>query len=184
MSELQKAMAEVNDLNRTHGVTQRGGKKYTEVFVRVEAFRKAFGTDHGINTEILTDDGKRVVVKASITNNAGMVVGSGMAEEIRGQGNVNKTSALENAETSAIGRALASIGLHGGTYASLNEIDAVRTKPRKKVVVVDPHDIPSQLTTVTVKPDMAAIKKQMDAGELVPGCEYQMGSASVTVRIK
>ena len=128
MSELQKAMAEVNDLNRTHGVTQRGGKKYTEVFVRVEAFRKAFGTDHGINTEILTDDGKRVVVKATITNSAGMVVGSGMAEEIRGQGNVNKTSALENAETSAIGRALASIGLHGGTYASLNEIDAV---PRK-----------------------------------------------------
>ena len=128
MSELQKAMSEVNDLNRTHGVTQRGGKKYTEVFVRVEAFRKAFGTDHGINTEILTDDGKRVVVKASITNSTGMVVGSGMAEEIRGQGNVNKTSALENAETSAIGRALASIGLHGGTYASLNEIDAV---PRK-----------------------------------------------------
>ena len=59
-----------------------------------------------------------------------------------------------------------------------------RTKPRKKVVVIDPHDIPSQLTTVTVKPDMAAIKKQMDAGELVPGCEYQMGSASVAVRIK
>lgn len=128
MSELQKAMAEVNDLNRTHGVTQRGGKKYTEVFVRVEAFRKAFGTDHGINTEILMDDGKRVVIKAAITNSAGMIVGSGMAEEIRGQGNVNKTSALENAETSAIGRALASIGLHGGTYASLNEIDAV---PRK-----------------------------------------------------
>jgi hypothetical protein len=59
-----------------------------------------------------------------------------------------------------------------------------RTKPRKKVVVVDQHDIPSQLTTVTVKPDMAAIKKQMDAGELVPGCEYQMGNSSVTVRIK
>ena len=74
MSELQKAMAEVNDLNRTHGVTQRGGKKYTEVFVRVEAFRKAFGTDHGINTEILMDDGKRVVIKAAITNSAGMIV--------------------------------------------------------------------------------------------------------------
>lgn len=128
MNELQKAMAEVNDLNRTHGVTQRGGKKYTEVFVRVEAFRKAFGTDHGINTDVVADDGKRVVIKAIITNSTGMIVGSGMAEEIRGQGNVNKTSALENAETSAIGRALASIGLHGGTYASLNEIDAV---PRK-----------------------------------------------------
>ena len=32
MTDLIKAMAEVNDLNRTHGVTQRGGKKYTEVF--------------------------------------------------------------------------------------------------------------------------------------------------------
>jgi len=129
MSDLQKAMAEVNDLNRTHGVTQRGGKKYTEVFVRVEAFRKAFGTDYGIDTQIVVDDGKRVVVKAVITNAAGMTIGSGMAEEIRGVGNVNKTSALENGETSAIGRALASLGLHGGTYASINEIDAV---PRKQ----------------------------------------------------
>ena len=58
------------------------------------------------------------------------------------------------------------------------------SKASKKVVVVDPHDMPGQLTTVTVRPDMTAIKKQMDAGELVPGCEYQMGNPSVTVRIK
>ena len=128
MTKLIEAMNEVNDLNRTHGVTQRGGKKYTEVFVRVEAFRKAFGLDFGINTEILVDDGQRVVVKATVTNAQGTIIGSGMAEEIRGQGNVNKTSALENGETSAIGRALASLGLHGGSYASLNEIDAVQRK--------------------------------------------------------
>lgn len=128
MSELIKAMSEVNDLNRTHGVVQRGGKKYTEVFVRVEAFRKAFGTSLGINTEILVDDGARVVIKATVTNETGMIIGSGFAEEIRGQGNVNKTSALENGETSAIGRALASLGLHGGAYASINELDAVNRK--------------------------------------------------------
>ena len=139
MNDLQKAMAEVNDLNRTHGVTQRGGKKYTEVFVRVEAFRKAFGTDYGIDTQIVVDDGKRVVVKAVITNATGMTIGSGMAEEIRGVGNVNKTSALENGETSAIGRALASLGLHGGTYASINEIDAVpRTQQAQKEQVAVP----------------------------------------------
>ena len=61
-----------------------------------------------------------------------MVVGSGMAEEIRGQGHVNTTSALENAETSAIGRALASMGLAGGEYASSNEMDAV---PRKQEAI-------------------------------------------------
>ena len=128
MNELITAMSEINDLNRTHGVVQRGGKKYTEVFVRVEAFRKAFGTSLGINTEILVDDGTRVVVKATVVNAAGFIIGSGFAEEIRGQGNVNKTSALENGETSAIGRALASLGLHGGAYASINELDGVNRK--------------------------------------------------------
>jgi hypothetical protein len=165
MSELQKAMAEVNDLNRTHGVTQRGGKKYTEVFVRVEAFRKAFGTDHGINTEILMDDGKRVVIKAAITNSAGMIVGSGMAEEIRGQGNVNKTSALENAETSAIGRALASIGLHGGTYASLNEIDAVPRKAaaQKQQAQYTPPPAPPAGDMLTLKNHIGQEKGSGDA---------------------
>jgi hypothetical protein len=66
-----------------------------------------------------------------------------MAEEIRGQGNVNKTSALENSETSAIGRALSSLGLHGGTYASINEIDAVE---RKAKAMAESHtaDLPWQ----------------------------------------
>lgn len=126
MNDLIKAMSEVNDLNRTHGVVQRGGKKYTEVFVRVEAFRKAFGTTMGITTDIVVDDGQRVVIKAQVMNDKGMAVGSGYAEEIRGQGNVNRTSALENAETSAIGRALASLGLHGGAYASSFEIEVAQ----------------------------------------------------------
>ena len=43
---------------------------------------------------------------------------------------VNKTSAIENCETSAIGRALASLGLHGGSYASANEIAAVQRKEK------------------------------------------------------
>lgn len=128
MTDLIKAMAEVNDLNRTHGVTQRGGKKYTEVFVRVEAFRKAFGTDMGIETNIVDDNGQRVIVQALIKNKDGMIIGSGYAEEIRGSSNVNKTSAIENCETSAIGRALASIGLHGGSYASANELVAAKRK--------------------------------------------------------
>ena len=119
-------MSEVNDLNRSHGVSQRGGKKYTEVFVRVEAFRKAFGTDLGIDTNIIVDDGQRVVVQAKVIDKTGAVIGSGLAEEIRGSSNVNRTSALENAETSSIGRALASLALHGGSYASSFEIDVAQ----------------------------------------------------------
>lgn len=124
MSELSAVMAAVNDLNESHGVTQRGGKKYTEVAKRVEAFRKHFGLKYGITTDIVIDDGKRVVMKAKIFDlaNPTTSVGEGFAEEIRGSSNVNKTSAIENCETSAIGRALASCGLHGGQYASVDEI--------------------------------------------------------------
>ena len=129
MSKLIEAMKHVNDLNKKVGVSQRGGKKYTEVFVRVEQFRMAFGETMGIDTEILVDDGKRVVIKAIVTHE-GNIIGSGMAEEIRGSSMVNKTSAIENCETSAIGRALASLGLHGGSYASANEIAAVQRKEK------------------------------------------------------
>ncbi len=128
MSNLEQAMQEVNNLNRTEGVTQRGGKKYTMVSVRVEAFRKAFGMDYGIETEIISYTGDNVIAKAVIKNKDGMIIGSGYAEEIRGSSNVNKTSAIENCETSAVGRALASIGLHGGQYASINEVEQAQQK--------------------------------------------------------
>ena len=128
MNNLNKTMDAINELNKTHGVKQRGGKMYTQVVHRMEAFCRHHGTEYGVDTQILVDDGQRVVIKAIITNNDGHTVGSGMAEEIRGQGHVNTTSALENAETSAVGRALASLGLAGGEYASANEMDAVSRK--------------------------------------------------------
>lgn len=129
MSNIQEAMSMVNELYKGHAIKQKGGKMYLQVVHRVEAFRRTLGADFGIDTKILVDDGHRVVVKAIVTNKDGITLGSGMAEEIRGQGHVNTTSALENAETSAIGRALASLGLSGGEYASANEMEAV---PRKQ----------------------------------------------------
>ena len=128
MADLKETMNAVAELHKSYGVKQKGGKLYTQVVHRMEAFRKHHGTDFGVDTSILVNDGKKVVIKAIITDKDNRVVGSGMAEEIRGQGLVNTTSALENAETSAVGRALASLGLAGGEYASANEIDAVDRK--------------------------------------------------------
>jgi hypothetical protein len=50
---------------------------------------------------------------------------TGHAFEIDGQGMANKTSALENAETSAIGRALANAGYSGNKRASREEMEKV-----------------------------------------------------------
>ena len=149
--KLKNAMTAVNSLNESKGVTQRGGKKYTEVFVRVEEFRKAFGLDFGIETEIIKDDGKYVQVRSLIKDTEGRVIGSGMAEEIRGSSNVNKTSALENCETSAIGRALASLALHGGQYASLNEV--VQAKEKEKIIDAEPKPEPKPEAPPVAEPN-------------------------------
>ena len=149
--KLKNAMTAVNSLNESKGVTQRGGKKYTEVFVRVEEFRKAFGLDFGIETEIIKDDGKYVQVRSLIKDTEGRVIGSGMAEEIRGSSNVNKTSALENCETSAIGRALASLALHGGQYASLNEV--VQAKEKEKIIDAEPKPEPKPEAPSVTEPN-------------------------------
>ena len=128
MTDLKPVMEIVKVLHEKHGVPQKGGKKYTQVVHRMEAFRSVLGLGIGFDTQIVVDDGKRVVIKAIATDKDGRILGSGFAEEIRGEGHVNKTSALENAETSAIGRCLASLGISGGEYASANELDAVDRK--------------------------------------------------------
>jgi len=101
------------------------GKEYKTVALRVNEFREAYGVDYGIETDLISN-ADLVVMKAVIKNTKGDVVASGYAEEVRGSSNINQTSALENCETSAIGRALAAFGLAGTEYASANEVsDAI-----------------------------------------------------------
>ena len=65
--------------------------------------------DGRITTRLVVDDGVRVLFHAEVYRKADdfYPMAEGYAEEIRGSSNVNKTSAIENCETSAIGRALA-----------------------------------------------------------------------------
>lgn len=59
-----------------------------------------------------------------------------------------------------------------------------RLAGRLSVAITDEASIPSQLCKTTVTPDKAAIKKQLEAGETVPGAELVRGSDSVSVRVK
>ena len=84
--------------------------------------------DGSIITEDVSTDfdrsAARWVFKASLFI-AGQIRSTGFASEIDGQGNVNRTSCIENAETSAIGRALANFGYSGNKRASREEMEKV-----------------------------------------------------------
>lgn len=118
MRELENAIAALHDAP----TVSIKGKKYTQVATRVEVFRRHFGTEWSLTTEILPAEHPLVRVRAEIRNAADRLVATGTAEENRTWG-INKTSAIENCETSAIGRALANLGLHGGEFATAEEVD-------------------------------------------------------------
>lgn len=109
-------------MNKDTGVVNIHGKDYKTVAKRVDEFRKEHKTDLAIITSIIDRDEKTVVMKAEIITKDGYVIATGYAEENRTASQINKTSALENCETSAIGRALANFGLGGGEYASADEV--------------------------------------------------------------
>lgn len=97
------------------------GKDYKTVAERVAEFRQV-NKKHSIKTNLVSNQDGVIVMRADISDPEGRHLGTGYAEEVRGSTNINKTSALENCETSAIGRALAACGFGGEQYASANEV--------------------------------------------------------------
>jgi len=104
------------------GIVNIHGKQYSTVAKRVQDFRGDLGTTFSITTELISADDQVVIMKASISDTEGRVIATGHAEESRTSSQINRTSALENAETSAIGRALAAFGLAGTEFASADEV--------------------------------------------------------------
>lgn len=103
------------------GVVNIHGKQYLTVARRTNDFRERH-PDYGIHTEILSIDDATVVCRAVITDEAGRQISSGIAEERRTSSKINQTSAVENCETSAVGRALAFFGMAGTEIASADEV--------------------------------------------------------------
>lgn len=103
------------------GVINIHGREYQTVAYRVQRFREAHPL-WTMATKIIERDTDCVVVEACISDEQGRLIANGHAEEYRKASQINKTAALENAETSAIGRALAALGLGGTEFATADEL--------------------------------------------------------------
>jgi hypothetical protein len=127
-AKFEAAMAVMHRERQASGVNL-GGKLYSMVKDRIELFRKEWGDEYGIDTEVDYtqgfSQGSIIVARAKVTKD-GTILASGHAMEIVGSNDYTINSPVEVAETSAIGRALACFGLHGGEYASAQEVQAKR----------------------------------------------------------
>ena len=106
------------------GTIRLHGREYKTVALRVQEFRAQHPIAEGwaITTRLEHISDEAVLFRAAITDPQGREVAVGYAEEKRAAKGINATSALENCETSAIGRALAAAGYAGTEYASADEL--------------------------------------------------------------
>ena len=112
------------------------GKEYVEVSERLKHFRENF-KDWALTTEILELDETRCVMRASIFNENDRLIATGIAYEKESSSFINKTSFIENCETSAWGRALGNLGIGiDNAIASASEVkNAIKNSNTKKTKI-------------------------------------------------
>ncbi len=114
---------QIEKVNEQLKLTPIKGKQYVEVNQRIKAFRMLHpnGT---LTTEIIALENGVVTMKASALDEEGKLIATGYAQEKESSSYINKTSFIENCETSAIGRALGMCGLGVDTsVASAEEVE-------------------------------------------------------------
>ena len=125
---------DIQKANETIRTTDIKGKEYAEVNQRIKAFRMIYpmGT---IQTSLISNDNGVCIFKAIVANED-IVLGTGTAYEKENSSFINKTSYIENCETSAVGRALGMAGFGIDTsVASFEEVaNAIQQQDGDKVI--------------------------------------------------
>lgn len=124
-----EAIKKANDTIKT---TPIKGKEYAEVNQRIKAFRMVY-PEGSITTELLSNENGICVFKAVVTNGVS-VLGTGTAYEKETSSYINKTSYIENCETSAVGRALGMAGFGiDVSIASAEEVENAINNQRNQI---------------------------------------------------
>lgn len=150
------------------------GKEYAEVNQRVKAFRTLY-PEGFITTEILCREGGLCIIKATVGHYAdgkGVILATGTAYEKEGSSQINRTSYIENCETSAVGRALGMAGF--GIDTSIASADEMN------------NALLQQDTNAVQKPVQAVqpVQKPVQAEQAAPYDILQETAADSELRLK
>ncbi|HAI37976.1 MAG TPA: hypothetical protein DCM40_07535 [Maribacter sp.] len=123
MNKDDKLVTAINEYKKVSKETDINihNKKYSLIVDRIGVARRSLGSDLDIKTSIIHQDDKKVIVQCDVYVDE-KHLSTGTAEELRATSRINQTSALENAETSAVGRALAFLGFANDSIASAEEV--------------------------------------------------------------
>lgn len=123
---------DLEKVNKEIKTTDVKGKDYAEVPQRVTAFRKLYpqGT---INTELISLENGVCVMKATVSSD-GVILGEGTAYEKENSSFINRSSYIENCETSAVGRALgfAGFGINTSIASAEEVMNAINNQEEQK----------------------------------------------------
>ena len=164
---------DIQKANETIKTTDIKGKDYAEVNQRIKAFRMVYPTGT-IETEMSSNENGVVIFRANVYDNEDRLLATGTAYEKENSTFINKTSYIENCETSAIGRALGIAGFGIDTsVASAEEVQnainnqEVNDKPKtskktSKVVMIQDTQkemIKNKFTAEEIKAYLEEINK-------------------------
>ena len=132
------------------------GKDYITVNERLKEFRNNF-KDYSLTTEIIELGQDNCTMKATITDDKGVVRATGFAREVIAKSPINKFAFVENCETSAIGRALGNFGI--GIDTAIYTADELLMKMAQE----QPEKTPAQKAQET-RAKNKATKAEVEAG--------------------
>lgn len=138
---------DIKKANESIKTTDIKGKDYAEVNQRIKAFRIVYPTGN-IITEMISHENGICIFKAEVML-SGVILGTGHAYEKENSSFINKTSYIENCETSAVGRALGMAGFGIDTsVASFEEVaNAIQQQEDEKVINKDQENLLREIIT-------------------------------------
>ena len=174
--DIEKANQQVNP-------TEIKGKMYMEVHQRIKAFRMVF-PEGTVSTEIISIENGVCVIRATVgfddENGNFHILGTGTAYEKEGSTFINKTSYIENCETSAVGRALGMAGFGiDASIASAEEVaNAIANQTEDKQEKQERKATPNQISFLLTKYSGENLKKLLKANNIETIDDMPMTKAS------